>query len=337
MVSVIIPIYNAEDYIEKCLNSIINQDYRSLEILVINDGSNDGSLEICKRIALHDERIQIISTENCGVSRARNKGLSLASGQYICFIDADDYVDKDYIKKYVDVINQTKADVVAGGIIEEHSDRTILKKNQNLVLDNIACKNLVHSLLDNRTDDLKSYDPQILGFLTGKIYRRDKIKNINFPENIPIREDAIFNAKVFLNIKKLVLSDVTGYHYVINDKSATGKYRSNYNIEAKMFLKECKKIWKNNNLHMNSLYVGYLYTYMRWIKLYVIHSKSGHTVTEQINLIKESFKDDVWNEGFNKVDRKSINIQYRFLRKMFIKEKHIGIYILCKMSEVLKR
>ena len=105
MVSVIIPIYNAEDYIEKCLNSIINQDYRSLEILVINDGSNDGSLEICKRIALHDERIQIISTENCGVSRARNKGLSLASGQYICFIDADDYVDKDYIKKYVDVIN----------------------------------------------------------------------------------------------------------------------------------------------------------------------------------------------------------------------------------------
>lgn len=337
MVSVIIPAYNTEKYIERCLKSIIDQEYKKLEIIVINDGSTDRTLSICKEIALGDERIQIIDIDNSGVSKARNEGLRLAKGKYVCFIDADDYIEKDYIKKYINVMNQTQADIVIGGVIEERESKKILKRNSNLILEGKECEKLICSLLDNTTDDLNSFNAQTLGFPFAKLYKKDKIKNITFPENIPIREDALFNAKVLLNINKVALSDLTGYHYIVNDKSATGKYRKNYTDEAKLFLMECKKIWEDNNLCTNSLYIGYLYTYMRWMKMYVMHIKSKHTFFNQIALIKDSFKENIWNEGFHKVNKKSLNIQYRCLRAMFKKCRYIEIYILCKISNILKR
>ena len=135
MVSVIIPAYNTEKYIERCLKSIIDQEYKKLEIIVINDGSTDRTLSICKEIALGDERIQIIDIDNSGVSKARNEGLRLAKGKYVCFIDADDYIEKDYIKKYLNVMNQTQADIVIGGVIEERESKKILKRNSNLILE----------------------------------------------------------------------------------------------------------------------------------------------------------------------------------------------------------
>ena len=94
-ITVVVPIYNAEQYLERCLKSIVEQTYENLEIILVNDGSSDKSLEICERFKASDERITIISKENGGVSSARNRGIEVATGKYIIFIDADDYIEKD--------------------------------------------------------------------------------------------------------------------------------------------------------------------------------------------------------------------------------------------------
>ena len=97
-VSIIVPVYNVEKYIEKCLNSLISQSYRNIEIILIDDGSKDNSGKICDKYKKKDPRIKVIHKENAGVSEARNSGIQKATGKYLCFVDADDFVMNDYIK-----------------------------------------------------------------------------------------------------------------------------------------------------------------------------------------------------------------------------------------------
>ena len=115
LVSIIIPVYNTEKYLSKCLESVINQTYKNLEIILINDGSTDKSKEICESFAKKDKRIQILNKENSGVSSARNHGMRLAKGQYIAFIDGDDYAEENYIEELLKNLKQTESDCVLCG------------------------------------------------------------------------------------------------------------------------------------------------------------------------------------------------------------------------------
>ena len=98
LVSVVIPVYNVEKYVEKCLDSVINQTYQNLEIIIVNDGSTDNSLSVCQKKKLSDSRIKLINKENGGLSSARNAGIECAQGEFICFIDSDDWIELDYIE-----------------------------------------------------------------------------------------------------------------------------------------------------------------------------------------------------------------------------------------------
>lgn len=115
LVSIIVPVYNCEQYIEKCLNSILKQDYENLEIIVIDDGSTDGSGNIIKTLAKEDRRIQLLEQENMGVSVARNRGVQCATGKYITFVDGDDYIALDYIKAFVKAAEENEADLCVCG------------------------------------------------------------------------------------------------------------------------------------------------------------------------------------------------------------------------------
>ena len=97
LVSIIVPVFNVEKYLSRCINSLVAQDYKQLEIILVNDGSTDSSMTICKEYEKKDNRIKIINQQNQGLSMARNAGLKLAHGKYICFVDSDDWVEKDYV------------------------------------------------------------------------------------------------------------------------------------------------------------------------------------------------------------------------------------------------
>lgn len=111
-VSIIVPVYNVEKYVERCIESIIKQSYKNLEIILIDDGSKDNSGKICDEYAQKDNRIKVIHKKNGGLSDARNTGLNIADGEYICFIDSDDYIHKDLVKDNLEKLIQQKADMI---------------------------------------------------------------------------------------------------------------------------------------------------------------------------------------------------------------------------------
>ena len=129
-VSVIIPIYNVEKYLEKCLNTIINQTYKNLEIILIDDGSTDKSSTICDEYCEKDKRIKVIHKNNEGVSSARNKGIELSKGKYIVFIDPDDYVTDEHVEVLYDCIISNNVDLVISNLIDINEDGIILNNER---------------------------------------------------------------------------------------------------------------------------------------------------------------------------------------------------------------
>ena len=142
-ISVIIPAYNSSKSINKCIDSIITQTYNNLEIIVLNDGSKDNTLDIIKNYEKTDKRIKIIDKENTGVANTRNKGINVSSGEYLMFIDSDDYIDKDYIENMYKEMIENNSDIVVSGMTSCKENGQIIKKisyknkSENLKLEDI--------------------------------------------------------------------------------------------------------------------------------------------------------------------------------------------------------
>ena len=123
LISVIIPVYNVAEYIDRCVDSLLSQTYSNIEIILINDGSTDNSSEVCHRLGdRHSDKIKVIDQENKGVSAARNAGLDIANGEYIVFVDADDWVSNKYVEKLYTAITENDSDLAFCGFIEWHSE-----------------------------------------------------------------------------------------------------------------------------------------------------------------------------------------------------------------------
>ena len=125
-VSVIIPVYNAQDGIKQCLDSLLNQSFTDFEIILLNDGSTDNSLEVIKKYAAVNDFIRVIDKENEGVAKTRNKGIQLANGKYIVFIDNDDFVDSDYLERFYNAIDQEQLDIVLGSYKRVNQEMKLL-------------------------------------------------------------------------------------------------------------------------------------------------------------------------------------------------------------------
>ena len=129
-VSVIIPVYNAQEGIKQCLDSLLNQSFTDFEIILLNDGSTDNSLEVIKKYAADNDFIRVIDKENEGVAKTRNKGIQLANGKYIVFIDNDDFVDSDYLERFYNEIDQEQLDIVLGGYKRVNQEmKTLFKQD----------------------------------------------------------------------------------------------------------------------------------------------------------------------------------------------------------------
>lgn len=216
MVSVIIPIYNVQVYLDKCLLSVINQTYKNLEIILINDGSTDQSLNICEIYAKKDNRIRIINQANSGVSKARNKGLDLAKGDYIAFVDSDDYLELDMIEKMVNYINKNQVDIICCGYNEVSESGNLLKistqGNQN------------GEILTNRQTLDVLFTTEILkGFLFNKLFKRECIDRERLPEDLDICEDFYFFSKLLCKDIKIMYVNDRLYNHVYNLSGATKK------------------------------------------------------------------------------------------------------------------
>ncbi len=204
-ISVIIPVYNVAPYLKQCIDSVINQTYTNLEIIVIDDGSTDGSGDICDEYAKNDQRIKVIHKTNGGLSTARNTGMDIATGTYLAFVDSDDWLDLNMYRLLVEIYQKyLDADLVTCGIVEEHHDKTV----------KTACEsNSITVRSQKETYDI-IFEPQynVRFEVWNKLFRTDVVKNNRFVVG-QVFEDVCFDYWILFNCNKIVTLDCSLYHY----------------------------------------------------------------------------------------------------------------------------
>lgn len=207
LVTVIVPVYNVENYLEFCVDSLINQTLRDIEIILVDDGSPDSSGEICDILAASDERITVIHKKNGGLSSARNSGISIARGEYIGFVDSDDWVEPDMFELLYNAAKKNDADIADCDMIEV-SERRFLK------FENV---NEAHVLDKNQALDIffRITKTNINYCVCDKIFRRDLFDKVLFTEGI-IFEDIDFNYRILIHAERIAILDSVKYYYYKN-------------------------------------------------------------------------------------------------------------------------
>lgn len=211
LISIIIPIYNAQQYLQRTITSVLNQDYATLEIILINDGSSDGSLNICEEFALRDQRIKVFNQINQGVSSARNRGLIEASGDWILFLDSDDCLYSDNCLTKCMNHSSDKYDIIIGDIVYVFSDRERVFKQISQF--EINFENISKLLLTDK----------IAPALHSKLYRKWLFENLLFDKNLKIGEDFAMNVQLLQKTNKIIFIDLPIYCYIQRDNSVIHK------------------------------------------------------------------------------------------------------------------
>lgn len=238
LVSIIVPVYNVEKYIRKCVESIIDQDYENIEIILVDDGSPDNSGSIIRQISSKDKRIKVVQKKNGGVSSARNAGLELATGDYVMFVDGDDWVEPDYVSYFLDLVNRFECDIGMN--------------KRNYGGENVRLEEKYNGK-DYCVDDLTAiewiYNDEIFVAVWNKIYslRLLKEKEIRFCDSIWYGEGMLFNIECLQHISQVAIGEKSVYHQTENPESAMRHFKleNNYCGISSMYLQRAK--WRKVN------------------------------------------------------------------------------------------
>ena len=249
-ISIIMPVYNKMNYLNKSINSILNQTFKDFELIIVDDGSSDDSLKICNEFFRKDNRVKIISINNSGVSNARNIGLQHAKGKYIQFIDGDDYIDLDMFKELKKIIDTYNPDIILTGL-------TKVDKDYNSISEIIPALNGLKNkqdLMNNFVEE--QYSKGIYGCVSNKLIKRSLIENIRlkFDKNIKLAEDLDFYLTLYEYIENIYFLDKSFYYYLQNaeNSSTSIKFKNDYFIQILINLKVKNMLSKNNSLNINN-------------------------------------------------------------------------------------
>lgn len=277
-VSIIVPAYNASETITRTLNSILNQTYKNIEIIVINDGSTDNTSEIVKKSK--DNRIKLIEQKNGGVSKARNNGLKFATGKYVLFIDSDDILSRKMIELLLKLMSENESDLVICNYIN------ISYKN---FYDNIFDTKIINTKINNQDQTLRQLlvEEKINGQLWNKLYKKDLLNNIEFDENMCLMEDADFLIRYLLKSKKIITIDSVLYAYIINEGSITKNIDIKRLKNKYLFIEKINEHNKMKNIKKQYCEINNLKTLMAIEKNIIkFNIKENEITNKQKNLYK---------------------------------------------------
>lgn len=276
MLSVIVPVYNNESYIGRCLDSLISQKLKNIEIIVVNDGSTDESLKICKQYRNKDSRISIITQANNGVSAARNSGLNYATGKYIGFVDSDDYISDDMYEKLVNAAEENASDIAEIGVYIVDSRGQVLSE-----------KLLKESVLHGPYECTKEFllNKNSTNYTCNKIYLNTRKRFSDFKYS----EDYYFNYNMHIVCKKKVTLSSQCYYYVQHAESTTSSTFSTHKFDSvivgKIVLEDVLKRYPK----LAVIVVNYILGKVRSLYLEIKKDSkaSGENVKYKKNLIEE--------------------------------------------------
>lgn len=226
-VSVIIPVYNVEKYIDKCMESVLNQTYSNLEIILVDDGSPDNSGKMCDEYTVKDNRVKVIHKENGGLSSARNMALDIATGEYVAFIDSDDFVETTMIEKVVSKIEETNADVCMFSYFT-YNGETSVAHARPLDKDEYETEEIRDLIIPMFIGQKDAVGHHLLGFVCCQLFRRSSIGEQRFKsEREYYAEDIVFDLEFYIRAKKMCVVNEPLYYYRYVESSLSNRYRKN--------------------------------------------------------------------------------------------------------------
>lgn len=312
LVSVVIPIYNVEKYLDRCVTSVVNQTYKNLEIILVDDGSPDNCPAMCDKWAKKDSRIKVIHKENAGAGLARNMGIDNSCGEYVLFVDSDDYIDSETVNKCVSTAQNDGSDIVMFGRTDVKINGETEKKA--ILTDIFYYKNeeVSEEILSGLFINKKGFGVGVCG----KLFNLDIIKKncIRFhSERELLSEDAFFLIELFGHISSVSIVPENYYYYFQNENSFSRTFKKNLQDMNDNFLSNCicacKKYGYSQKveLHIKSRYLIYTLTGMKQI------AASDMPFKEKINKINKVFK----NQTLRSVVSKDVICLSKRQAKMF--------------------
>lgn len=321
-ISIIIPVYNSEKYLRECLDSVLIQTYKNIEIIIVNDGSKDESLKICREYKIKDNRIRIIDKKNEGASIARNIGIESAVGEYILFVDADDWIEPNMCEILVSNIKDSYSDIVFCNHIMEYNykkRRVSFDLNKRIIDKKDIGYEVILSLIEENDYNLK-HERASFRSPWGKLFKLDIINNnkIRFNKDLTIGEDFIFDLEYIKYCKSVFIEDSYLYHYRINDESVSSKYKSDsWEIYKKLLitLQEYLKLSFKEEEYINRLNKLKLKYFMMCIENEK-NKKNKKSIIEKRNYIKSICEDEIMNQTLKKYSKGMIGKKNRI--KLFL-------------------
>lgn len=326
LVSIVLPIYNVEKYLNRCIESIINQTYKNLEIILVDDGSPDNCPLICDEWVTKDERIRVIHKQNSGLGMARNTGIEYATGQYICFFDSDDYVEENTIEKCLEVASKYKADVVCFGYSDISADGHLVKRY------------IPHSLKEyySKEEVEKSFLPELLMRKSTNLnmaawaamYSMETVRKIKWSfvsEREIVSEDVYSLLYLYKHVNCVAVIEGALYNYCDNGSSLTRIYKDDRYSKIRSFYINCLELSDALNYDIGirkALVYPYLANTIAALKQIVLLEDS---MSKKLNMLKSIIMDDVLQRVLQKLDYK---METKFRRCLFYAMKNKAI-ILC--------
>lgn len=328
-ISIIMPVYNKEKYLYKSIKSILNQTYENFELIIVNDGSTDNSSSICHKFEQEDSRIKVIDIENNGVSNARNIGIKNANGQYIQFIDADDYIDKYMLEDLVNLSEKYNTDII---ITEIKKIDLKSNKSKEILLPFSGLKS-IDDMMDNFAQVQK--ETGIYGCVSNKFIRKSIIDEygLKFDKRLWLAEDLDFYLELYKYVTNVYFCNKAYYYYVqeAENSSTTSDKKHDYLQQAEIIIKEKEMLdYKNalnkNNLEVvNSIITNFIMSY--------IHQQFNYKYHRFIKDLDSIINDDKFMES---IDYNCSNKFTNKVMKLLLKDKKTSIYILFFTRTVLR-
>ncbi|OLS38440.1 glycosyltransferase family 2 protein [Bacillus sp. MRMR6] len=331
LVSFIIPIYNSEKYLDKTIESVLNQSYRDIEVLLINDGSKDNSLFICEKYKAFDNRVRVYTHKNQGVSVTRNIGIEASKGKYIRFIDSDDIIPTHSTRILVEVAEKNGAQIVIGG----HEERRKNNSGNYKVMKYFA-KGKIYTLNDFAAEYLALKKKRVINALWNKLFSLQLIKdnNLKFDLDLSLGEDLVFNLGAFRQSEKIITIENSVYIYFIRDELSLSQkfYNDKYKIiqrllKAEKEFAELYKVEISDYLITNKINEG-LYHIESILKNKDLTYKKKKVLVEQTNNDWELLY------AYKKYKLSRFN---KFLLRLLRFNQLFLMMIICKMKKPLRR